>query len=123
MCIENRHQSGITLIELIMFIVIVGVALAGLLASLNLSVKSSADPLQPKQALAIAEATLESILLKDYASIAAPAPSTPVSGYTATVTVTTVTGAIGGIDAKKITVSVTTPGSGSYTLTGYRTNY
>lgn len=123
MCTESRGQSGFTLIELIMFIVIVSVGLVGVLSSLNMSVLHSADPLQPKQALAIAEATLESILLKDYVDVTAPAASTPVSGYTATVTVTTVTGAIGGLDAKRVTVAVTTPGSGSYTLTGYRMNY
>jgi MSHA pilin protein MshD len=118
-----RGAQGFTLIELIVFIVIVSVGIAGVLASLNISVQHSADPLQPKQALAIAEATLESMLLKSYADLSpAPASTTPVTGYTATVTVTTgVT--IGTVTATRIQVSVTTPSSGTITLTGYRTNY
>jgi hypothetical protein len=93
------------------------------LASLNISVQHSSDPLQPKQALAIAEATLESMLLKSYADLSpAPAPTTPVTGYTATVTVDT-GASLGAITATRIHVSVTTPSSGTITLTGYRTNY
>lgn len=123
MCIEQQRQSGFTLIELIVFIVIVSVGLTGVLSSLNISAKSSADPLQPKQALAIAEATLESMLLKNYADLSpAPSPTTPVTGYTATVTVDT-GASLGAITATRIHVSVTTPSSGTITLTGYRTNY
>ncbi|MCE9569660.1 MAG: type II secretion system GspH family protein, partial [Rhodocyclales bacterium] len=41
-----RHrQHGLTLIELIVFIVIVSVALAGVLSVLNLTARSSADPM------------------------------------------------------------------------------
>lgn len=116
---------GFTLIELIVFIVIVSVGLAGVMSSLNVSVKSSADPLQPKQALAVAEATLEAMLLKDYADVVTPSPATtePVTGYPVTVNVPATLETIGGVAAKKITVSVSTPGSGAYTLTGYRMNY
>lgn len=66
MCARYARQCGITLIELIVFIVIVSVALSGVLSVLNITVKSSADPLQPKQALAIAEGMLEEVLLKGY---------------------------------------------------------
>jgi MSHA pilin protein MshD len=115
--------KGFTLIELIIFIVIVSVGIAGVLASLNISVQHSADPLQPKQALAIAEATLESMLLKSYADLSpAPVPTTPITGYTATVTIDT-GAALGAIPATRILVSVSTPNSGAYTLTGYRTSY
>lgn len=61
-----KRQTGLTLIELIVFIVIVSVGLTGVLSSLNISVRGSADPLLPKQALAIAEGLLEEILLKSY---------------------------------------------------------
>lgn len=58
----TRHnQRGVSLVELIMFIVIVGVALAGILLVMNTTTKSSADPLIHKQALAIAESLLEEI--------------------------------------------------------------
>lgn len=120
----SRRIAGFTLIELIVFIVIVSVGLAGVLSSLNISTRHSADPLQPKQALAIAEATLESMLLRDYAALSpAPAASTPVPGYTATVTVTTVGVTLDAIPATRILVSVSTPNSGTITLTGYRTSY
>ena len=51
----TSRQRGLSLIELIMFIVIVGSALAGVLSVLNFTTKSSADPMVRKQALAIAE--------------------------------------------------------------------
>jgi MSHA pilin protein MshD len=53
MCI-SKHQSGISLIELIMFIVIVSIALAGVINVLNLNTSHSADPVVRKQAMAIA---------------------------------------------------------------------
>lgn len=62
----NRRQHGLTLIELIMFIVIVGVALAGVLTVLNHTTRHSADPLIRKQALAIAEAVLEEVMLQPF---------------------------------------------------------
>jgi MSHA pilin protein MshD len=62
MC-TRHNQRGISLIELIMFIVIVSVALAGILLVMNVTTKSSADPLVHKQALAIAESLLEEVEL------------------------------------------------------------
>lgn len=59
MCRKTRRsQSGLTLIELIVFIVIVSVGLAGILATYNTVVRGSADPMVRKQALAIAESML-----------------------------------------------------------------
>ena len=72
MCIRpeqmrTRHgQLGISLIELIMFIVIVSVAVAGIMLVLNVTTKSSADPLVHKQALAIAESLLEEVELMPF---------------------------------------------------------
>ena len=65
MCIE-RSQRGLTLIELILFIVIVGTALAGVLTVFNITTKSSANPMVRKQALAIAEAVLEEVMLQPF---------------------------------------------------------
>ena len=59
-------QRGISLIELIMFIVIVSVALAGIMVVMNVTTKSSADPLIHKQALAIAESLLEEVELMPF---------------------------------------------------------
>ena len=64
-----RRQGGLTLIELIIFMVIVSVALVGVLSVLNVTVKSSADPVIRKQALALAEAMLDEILGKDYQNV------------------------------------------------------
>lgn len=55
-------QTGASLVELIMFIVVVGAGLVGILGVLNLNARGSADPLIEKQALAIAEAYLEEAL-------------------------------------------------------------
>ena len=52
------RQRGLSLIELIVFIVIVGIALAGVTVTYNTVVRGSADPMVRKQALAIAESLL-----------------------------------------------------------------
>jgi MSHA pilin protein MshD len=65
MCDKNS-QRGLTLVELIVFIVIVGVALAGVLTVLNHTTRHSADPMLRKQALAIAEALLEEVMLQPF---------------------------------------------------------
>jgi MSHA pilin protein MshD len=59
-------QRGITLVELIIFIVIISVALTGILLVMNVVTRSSADPLVHKQALAIAESLLEEVELKPF---------------------------------------------------------
>ncbi len=71
-------QRGMTLIELIMFILIVSVGVAGILLVMNVTVKSSADPMVRKQAMAMAEAVLDEVLSKDFASgpYAEAAPAT-----------------------------------------------
>jgi MSHA pilin protein MshD len=65
MCTRHK-QRGISLIELIIFIVIVSVALAGILRVMNVTSKGSADPLIHKQSLAIAEALLEEVELMPF---------------------------------------------------------
>ena len=66
MSIDYRRSHGLTLIELIVFIIIVSTALAGVLTVLNVTVTGSADPLTRKQALAIAEAILEEVSLQPF---------------------------------------------------------
>lgn len=71
MCIDGcgipvKRQRGMTLIELVMFIVIVSVGVAGILSVMNVVVKSSADPMVRKQAIAFADAVLEEVLAKAY---------------------------------------------------------
>ena len=64
--LTRRLQRGVSLIELIMFIVIVSVALAGILLVMNQVTRHSADPLIHKQAIAAAESLLEEIELQDF---------------------------------------------------------
>lgn len=57
---------GATLVELLVFIVIVGVAMAGIFAAFNTITAASADPQVRKQALAIAESLMEEIVLMPF---------------------------------------------------------
>jgi MSHA pilin protein MshD len=57
------RQAGLTLIELVMFMVIVGIAVASVLQVLAMSARSSPDPMRRKQALAIAEGMMEEVRL------------------------------------------------------------
>jgi MSHA pilin protein MshD len=52
----HRRQSGLTLVELVIFIVIVSIAVVGVLQVISLTTRHSVDPQTRKQALAIAEA-------------------------------------------------------------------
>lgn len=107
MCMSSARQRGFTLIEVIIFIVVVGAGLAGILSVFTTSVKSSADPMVRKQTIAIAESLLEEILQKEFVK---PAGSTSVvccaagwraladavsdyNGYTTTAGITDATGA------------------------------
>lgn len=60
---KHARQQGVTLIELIMFIVIVSLAVAGVLLVMNRVTGHGADPLLQKQSLAIAESLLEEVEL------------------------------------------------------------
>lgn len=55
-------QSGITLVEQIVFIIVVSVGVVGVLSTLGPALRSSADPQLKKQQLAIAESMLAEIL-------------------------------------------------------------
>jgi MSHA pilin protein MshD len=61
-----ERQRGLTLIELIIAIVIIGAAVAGVLAVFVQATRGSADPLVRKQAMAVAESLLEEILAVHY---------------------------------------------------------
>jgi MSHA pilin protein MshD len=64
---RNFLMRGFTLIELVIFIVVVSVGIAGILKVSTVVVASSTDPMVRKQAIAVAETMLEEILLKEYA--------------------------------------------------------
>ena len=60
-------ERGFTLIELIVFIVVVSAGLAGILSVMNTTVQFSAEPMARKQAMVLAESILEEVVQKDYA--------------------------------------------------------
>lgn len=145
MSMIRRKQCGFTLIEVIIFIVVVGAGLAGILAVSNTAVKSSADPMVRKQAMALADSILEEILQKDYSDPDGTSGETtrdtmddvddydgktkalftdwPPSLSTYTVTIAVEAPAnISGIPHKRVTVTVT-GGSHVIAMTGYRSNY
>ena len=62
-------QRGISLIELIMFIVIISIAVAGILLVMNKVTGHSADTLVRKQALAVAESLLDEIELQGVSGV------------------------------------------------------
>jgi MSHA pilin protein MshD len=144
MCM-NRHQSrGFTLIEVIIFIVVVGAGLAGILAVSTNVVKSSADPMVRKQSMALADSILEEILQKEYADPDGSSGETTrdtmddvddyngktkalftdwpasLSAYSVTIVVEA-PAALGGIMHKRVSVTVT-GGTHSIAMTGYRSN-
>jgi MSHA pilin protein MshD len=61
-----RAARGLSLVEQIMFILIVGAAVAGVIGVIDVTTRSSADPMLRKQALAIAEAMMEEVRLQPF---------------------------------------------------------
>lgn len=62
----RRGEAGVTLIELVISIVVIGIAVTGTLVVIQRTTRASADPMVQRQASAIAEAYLEEILAKPY---------------------------------------------------------
>jgi MSHA pilin protein MshD len=148
---SRLHARGVTLVELIVSIVVIGVALAGVMVVIVRNTSASADPLIWHQAVIVGEAYLEEILTKnftadgveasrglyddvwDYNGITDSPPRdqngtaiTALAGYSVNVQVTTealndITLASG--NAVRAQVTVTMPTGGSVVVSGYRTNY
>ncbi len=140
---------GVTLVELIVAIVIIGVAAAGVLLVFVRNTSASADPLIWHQATAIAEAYLEEALTKNFNVGPGATRATyddvldynftdvgardqngsaisGLEGYTVQVqAVAEALNGISGTDAIRVTVTVTPAVSVSNTvvISGYHTNY
>lgn len=142
---RKRRHAGFTLIELVIFIVIVSVGVTGILLVMNTVVASSADPMVRKQALALADSILEEILQKEYADPDGTSGETTratfddVDDYNgksnstftdlpsslASYLITIVVDApapLNGVTTKRVRVTVS-HGNENITLTGYRGNY
>jgi len=139
-------QRGFTLIELIIFIVVVSAGLAGILSVMNTVVKSSADPMVRKQATALAESILEEIVLKAYtdpdgtnagetgrsnwdnvddynAKTNVDFPDLPAELASYGIGIVVDDGsAVLGVPARRVTVTIT-HGSDVVSMVGYRSNY
>lgn len=63
---RSGRQRGLSLIELIVFIIIVSVGLAGVLSVFNVAVRGSADPAIRKNMLSLAESLLEEVMMQPY---------------------------------------------------------
>ncbi len=148
-----KSHQGLTLVELIVAMVVISVALVGVMSVINYTTRHSADPVVRHQAIALAEAYMEEIFLKEYQN--------PSDGYTGTdrsrfddvsdyhelddvgarnhdgalidglesysVSVSVVSEAFGPsgatVDGLRIDVTVTGPAREEITLTSYRTDY
>ncbi|WP_258189453.1 prepilin-type N-terminal cleavage/methylation domain-containing protein [Stutzerimonas stutzeri] len=136
---RSRKQHGMTLVELVITIVIIGIAAAALFSAMASITARSADPMLRQQSLYIAEAYLETLLVVDLtnnpplipAVEALPhgidnEPILELSGYRVTVVLdnSAKLGPSGEqVDATRIDVSVKDPSGQVLTLTGYRTDY
>lgn len=143
-----KREAGVTLVELIVAIMIVGTALAGLVSVYNRASIASADPLIAQQMLAIAESMMEEVMQKPYGPDPTPASGrqfyndvADYDGYTSA-TITNVNGdVVAGLeryrvsvlvkptaltnvpasDALRIQVTVSAPNTDNVVLTGWRT--
>ncbi|HLD13720.1 MAG TPA: hypothetical protein VJB18_03290 [Burkholderiales bacterium] len=61
-----RRQAGVTLVEMVIFIMIVSLSVAGILIVMTATTQRSADPMVQQQALLIAESYMEEILHKRF---------------------------------------------------------
>jgi len=144
-----RHKSGFTLVELIIFIVLLLVGIAGILLPIMTSVRSSADPMVARQMVLIADSLMDEIMAKDsvtgsctgttradydavicYAGYSTTgiramdeSPIAGLDGYSVAVAVNDATlHNVGVGNAERITITVT-QGSNSFALEGYRLAY
>ena len=128
----NQAQSGMTLVELVITIVIIGIASAALFSAMAAITGRSADPMLRQQSLALAEAYLEAINTRPYAELpsAAQGASAPqdidgnpiLDDYRVAVAVDA-SAALTGVAATRIDVSVTDPQGQTLELSGWRTCY
>lgn len=62
----NVRQRGVSLIELVVFLVVISIASSALMATYAYSVRNSADPIVAVRALELAQAKLDEILALKY---------------------------------------------------------
>ncbi|UPQ84207.1 prepilin-type N-terminal cleavage/methylation domain-containing protein [Pseudomonas knackmussii] len=145
-----RPQRGMTLVELVITIVIIGIAAAALFSAMASITARSADPMLRQQSVYIAQAYLEEILRQSYSPITPGdcdnrscfedvraydglATEKPydvknvnidgLDGYAVRVEAKEIKNGLNGIDAIQVSVTVTDPSSKELQLVGWRTCY
>jgi MSHA pilin protein MshD len=147
-----RGNNGVTLVELIVVMVVISIALTGVLMVINYTTSHSADPVLRHQAIAIAEAYMEEITLKNFADPDADGEGSRalfddvddynglvdngavdqngnaiagLGNYTVSVNVAPQSYGPAGslVNGLQIDVTVVDPAGESLTLTGFRANY
>ncbi|MCZ6724304.1 MAG: prepilin-type N-terminal cleavage/methylation domain-containing protein [Gammaproteobacteria bacterium] len=141
-------HAGFTLLEIITTVVVIAVAATALMSVFSSTIRTSADPVLQHQALAIAEAYMEEILLKDFTVGpgntrptfddvrdynglndvgARDQGNNPIAGLTDyTISVTVVNDGLNGIaavDSLRINIVVSRALIDDILLSGYRVNY
>jgi len=126
-----KQQSGMTLVELVITIVIIGIAAAALFSAMASITARSADPLLEAQSLHLAESLMEEMQSVPFNAIADIAPREPqyrdgsgieaLENYSVGAVVSDYS--IGGQPGKRIDVDVTDPTGRMLRLTGYRAEY
>jgi MSHA pilin protein MshD len=149
----RARQRGVTLIELVVAIVIVSIAAVAILGAISWTLQRGAEAMVRQQAVAVAEAYLEEIMLQP---VAAPTgagtptgrasfndedeynglsdvgaydqygnaiPSLTAYNVSVSVAQTTALTGITAANARQITVTVADPNGATVVLTGYRANY
>ncbi|MCW8917315.1 MAG: type II secretion system GspH family protein [Gammaproteobacteria bacterium] len=129
--LTKTRQRGFTLVELVLFIVIVGIAVAAIGAQFMQNVQHSAEPLLRQKAIAVANSHMDALQGLPFATISSYSDST-ISGFTVDITVSSSSAwsatshaeSIPAADAKKIDVAVAIAATGeSLSFTLYRTNH
>ena len=155
--VHPRHRSsarerGVTLIEVVVAIVVVAIAATAILGAMASITMRGAETMVRQQAVALADAYLEEILLQPVASPGGTAPTSRanfndedeynglsdvgahdqygnaiayLAGYNVSVAVTQTTALTGiaAAKARQINITVTDPNGVTVTLTGYRANF
>ena len=133
-----RRMRGVTLVELVITIVILGLAGSAVLGVMNYVSRGSADALLQQQAEAIANSYLQRALASSFANVntfngindtdardGTGAAIPGLTNYSVTVTVAN-SALLGGLPAanvRRVLVTVTHDDGLIVTATGYKTNY
>ncbi len=148
---SRQRNRGMSLIDMVLAIVILGLGLAGVMVSFNTAARSASDPVVYKQLLSVAELFVEEIALRPYTTQANSAAAgcarntfNDIGDYTGyatsgticaidgsaiasldgySVSVTVGAGTLAGVAAARRIVVTVTRGSDTISLSTWRTDY